>query len=288
MARIGRLLAGGWFVLLVACGGGGTSPPSTTSADATSEPAPPTVEVEGDPPTAESIRGIWRHEDQPSRMIRFGPGDAFAVDTHGSIDSSPAVVGTFEIQGSDVVVTVKGVGACDAGDTWTWRAGVPVDGRLNLVFAQTGHGGCAIPVGTEWSFIRLSPASEAGAGITVDQVGELAPLPEDPDEALEALDGLWLLEGTGQLLRLRSYGTYAIDDDGVLGAEAYDSGNVELDGSTLTLVSAVGSDRCSEGDRLVLEDVRIDEIGRSLHGTVVEDACSHGLGAEPVWIRLSL
>jgi hypothetical protein len=222
-------------------------------------------------------------------MIRFGPDQAFAVDTHGSIDSSPAVIGTYELNGRDIVVTVTQVGsACEVGDTWTWRAGVPEDGQLHLVFTQTGRGNCAIPIGTEWSFIRLSPPSSSGQDLTADPVGRFAPLPANTEEALEALDGLWLLERGGHLLRLRPYGTYAIDDTGLLGADPYDAGTIEVAGSTLTLVSAAGSDRCAEGDRLVLRDVRIDEIGRSLRGVVVDDECSHAIGTRPTWIALSL
>jgi hypothetical protein len=134
----------------------------------------------------------------------------------------------------------------------------------------------------------LSPRSSAGADLTADPVGGFAPLPANADEALEVLDGLWLLEQGGHLLRLRSYGTYAIDDTGLLGADPYDAGAIQVAGTTLTLVSGAGSTRCAEGDRLVLRSVQIDEIGRSLRGTVVDDDCSHGIGARPTLIRLSL
>jgi hypothetical protein len=36
-------------------------------------------------------------------MIRFGPEQAFAVDTHGSIDSSPALAGTGALLGDPEV-----------------------------------------------------------------------------------------------------------------------------------------------------------------------------------------
>ena len=32
---------------------------------------------------------------------------------------------------------------------------------------------------------------------------------------------------------------------------------------------------------------RIDEIERTLRATVADDACQHGLGARPTWIKLS-
>ena len=285
--RIARVVVALTLAVPAACGGEDVDQPSEATKT-TAEPAP-TVPVEGRPPSADDIQGIWQHETQPTRMIRFGPDDGFAVDTHGSIDSSPALVGTYELDGRDIVVTVTQVaGACDAGDTWTWRTGVPEDGRLQLVFTETGTGSCAIPVGTEWSFIRLSPRSSAGAGLTVDPSGRFAPLPANPDEALEVLDGLWLLERGGHLLRLRPYGTYAMDDMGLLGSDPYDAGEIEVAGSTLTLVSVAGSNRCAAGDRLVLSSVRVDEIGRSLRGRVTRDDCSHHIGVRPTWMRLSL
>ena len=226
--RIRRVLVVLTLMVPAACGGGGDAPSGTTGP---TESASPSIPVEGKPPTADNIQGIWQHSTQPSRMIRFGPDQAFAVDTHGSIDSSPALVGTYELDGRDIVVTVtQAGGACDVGDTWTWRTGVPEDGRLQLVFTETGRGQCAIPIGTEWSFIRLSPKSSAGADLTADPVGRFAPLPADPDEALEVLDGLWLLERGGHLVRLRPYGTYAIDDTGLLGTDPYDAGTIELAG----------------------------------------------------------
>ncbi len=285
--RIRQILVALTLVVPAACGGG--AEPTSEPIETPSGPASPSVSVEGQPPTTNNIRGIWQHATQPSRMIRFGPDQAFAVDTHGSIDSSPALVGTYELDGRDIVVTVTQVGGpCDVGDTWTWRTGVPEDGRLQLVFTETGRGQCAIPIGTEWLFIRLSPRSSAGADITADPVGGFAPFPANSDEALEVLDGLWLLESGGHLLRLRPYGTYAIDDMGLLGSDPYDAGAIEVAGTTLTLVSGAGSNRCAEGDRLVLRSVRIDEIGRSLRGTVVHDDCSHATGTRPTWIRLSL
>lgn len=285
--RIKRILVGLTLVVPAACGGE-VDPPSEPMGTPTG-PASPSVPVEGQPPTPDNIRGIWQHATQPTRMIRFGPDQAFAVDTHGSIDSSPALAGTYELDGRDIVVTVTQVGApCDVGDTWTWRAGVPEDGRLQLVFTETGRGQCAIPIGTEWLFIRLSPRSSASADITADPVGGFAPLPANSDEALEVLDGLWFLESGGHLLRLRPYGTYAIDDMGLLGSDPYDAGAIEVAGTTLTLVSGVGSNRCAGGDRLVLRSVRIDEIGRSMRGTVVQDDCSHATATRPTWIRLSL
>jgi hypothetical protein len=285
MWGITRILIALALVVPAACSSE-ASPPSTPDGT-TTESAVPTVPVEGEAPTADDIRGIWQHVAQPSRMIRFGPDQAFAVDTHGALDESPALQGTYEVDDRDIVVTVTGIGPCAAGDTWTWRAGLRAEGQLQLVFTETGLGECAIPIGTEWSFIRLSPRSSPGAELTADLVGGFSPLPANPDEALAILDGLWLLEGGGHLLRLRPYGTYAIDDMGLLGTDPYDAGTIEVARKTLTLVSVAGSNRCAQGDRLVLRNVWLDEIGRTLRATVGDDECSHALGARPTWIRLS-
>ena len=55
------------------------------------------------------------------------------------------------------------------------------------------------------------------------------------------------LERSGHLLRLRSYGTYAIDDMGLLGTDPYDAGTIEVASTTFILVSVAGSNRCDEG-----------------------------------------
>jgi hypothetical protein len=269
-----------------ACGGGASDQPPRTVSPAT-EPSATTVPVKGRAPTADDIRGIWQHTTQPSRMIRFGPDQAFAVDTHGVLDESPALRGTYELDGRDIVVTVTGIGPCAAGDSWTWQAGLAGEGELQLVFTDTGLGECAIPIGTEWSFIRLSPRSSPGAELTADPVGRFSPLPANTEEALAALDGLWLLEGGGHLLRMRSYGSYAIDDTGLLGTDPYDAGTIEVTKGTLTLMSVASSNRCAEGDRLVLRNVQLDEIGRTLRAVVAEDECSHALGDRPTWMRIS-
>lgn len=166
-------------------------------------------------------------------------------------------------------------------------SGAPGQGRLQLVFTETGLGNCAIPIGTEWSFIRLSPRSSPGAELTADPVGGFSPLPPNPEDALAVLDGLWLLERGGHLLRLRSYGTYAIDDMGLLRTDPYDAGTIEVAGTTLILVSVAGSNRCEEGDRLLLRNVGVDEIGSTLRAIVGDDECSHALGTRSTWIRLS-
>ena len=289
MTAIGRtsrtLVVLGLAVLVAACGGEADPPPATGGT----APEPPTVTgPDGRAPTEDDIHGIWRHTTQPTRMIRFGPDQAFAVDTHGAIDSSPALVGTYELDGRDIVVTVTGIGPCAAGDSWTWQSGLLGEGQLQLVFTETGIGECGIPIGTEWSLIRLSPRSSAGAELAAEPAGGFSPLPADPEEALEMLDGLWLLEGGGHLLRLRPYGTYAIDDEGLLATDPYDAGRIEVARNTLTLVSVAGSNRCAEGDRLVLRNVRIDGIGRTLRGIVADDECSHALSAGPTWIRITL
>jgi hypothetical protein len=287
IGRISRTLVALMLaVLATACGSEADPPPATDGT--ASEPPSVTGPVEGEAPTEDDIHGIWRHATQPSRMIRFGPDQAFAVDTHGAIDASPALRGTYELDGGDVTVTVTGIGPCAAGDSWTWQAGLLREGELRLVFTETGTGECGIPVGTEWSFIRLSPRSPAGAELAAAPAGGFSPLPANPEEALEMLDGLWLLEGGGHLLRLRQYGTYAIDDEGLLATDPYDAGQIEVGRTTLTLVSVAGSIRCAEGDRLVLRNVRIDGIGRTLRGIVADDACAHDLGARPTWIRITL
>jgi hypothetical protein len=99
--------------------------------------------------------------------VRFSPDGTLAMDNHGELGRTPAILGSYKLKGRAIIVTVSGGSACP-GDDWTWRAGISEDGQLDTVLTEPGAGNCAQPVGTEWTFIRVSPRSAASAGITAE------------------------------------------------------------------------------------------------------------------------
>jgi hypothetical protein len=53
--------------------------------------------------------------------------------------------------------------ACTSADNWAWQARLPEDGLLHVVQSDEGGGKCREPLGTEWTFIRMSPSSPASS-----------------------------------------------------------------------------------------------------------------------------
>jgi hypothetical protein len=144
--------------------------------------------------------------------------------------------------------------------------------------------GCGVVTGTRWTWTRVSPVSAAGAEISASEPTDEAAPPEDAF----ALRGIWLLQGTGQVLRISWSGTYAIDDAGQLASDPFDEGSVELSGRRLTLTSGPSSRGCEEGARWVWGGVVREPSGTVMRGSTREDACGHGVeDTELMWIRIS-
>ena len=242
--------------------------------------------VHGAVPTLETLRGIWLFDGGPDggetgMLMRFDPDGTFAIDAYGSIDSGPATRGTFRIEGHLVRFEVEPSARCGTGETFTFRTGLPEDGRLETFMVEPG---CGVTSGTEWTWTRVSPVSTGGMTI---RAGSPSGDAEPPEDAL-ALDGIWLLEGTGQLLRISFSGSYAIDDQGTLGTAAYDEGALEIDGRTVVLVSGPDSRECREGARWTWTAVAVEPFGLAMRATSGRDVCGHRVeDAALTWIRIS-
>jgi hypothetical protein len=244
------------------------------------------TDVQGAAPTLETLRGIWLFDGGPDggetgMLMRFDPDGTFAIDAYGSLDSAPATQGTFRIEGDLVRLEVDPSARCATGETFTFRTGLPDVGRLDTVMVEPG---CGVASGTEWTWTRVSPVSEAGKTIrATSPSGDAAP----PGNALE-LKGIWLLEGTGQLLRISFSGSYAIDDQGTLGTSPSDEGALEIDGRTVVLISGPGSHDCRTGARWKWTAVAVEPFGTAMRATSGRDVCGHGLeDLELTWIRIS-
>ena len=242
--------------------------------------------VRGAVPTLETLRGIWLFDGGPDggetgMLMRFDTDGTFAIDAYGSLDSAPATQGTFRIEGHLVRFEVGPSARCPTGETFTFRTGLPEDGRLETVMIDPG---CGVAPGTEWTWTRVSPVSAAGTTIRASSPsGDAAP----PGDAGE-LEGIWLLEGTGQLLRISFSGSYAIDDQGTLGIAPYDEGDIEIDGRTVILISGPGSRECRDGARWTWRSVAVEPFVTAMRATTGRDGCGHGLDdVELTWIHIS-
>lgn len=236
-------------------------------------------------PAVSDLIGVWRSDGgQPwgqSLLLRFSPDGTFASDERGLLDTTPAAVGTYELNDGTITFTASIASQwCATNDTWAWEAALSEDGRLKVVVVDLASGECT-GYSTPTSWTRVSPSSPAGVDIKTIGPAEDAPPPVSATE----LDGIWLLEGTGQLLRLTWSGTYSIDNTGLLDTNPLDVGTFEIEGSTMTFTSGALSRGCTEGDRMIWKDVRFGG-GRSLEGTVSEEACTHSGGVTGTWIRV--
>jgi hypothetical protein len=297
----------GWTLIALAVG---MALPAGCGGDDGEEPetvVPPEERTaEGEAPTESELAGIWWMTEPgidraATLLVRFSPDGTFAIDDGGRLDTTPAAAGTYELDGEMINFESSGSELCTEGDTWALEAGVPAEGELHTVVREDADEECSLGVGTQWRLTRVSPSSPPGVEIT-GEPGEDAVPPQDA----ETLAGIWLLEGSGRLLRFGRDGSYATDDAGGLGTDPADIGTVELDrDGTLIFTSGRRSRGCSEGDRWVWEGVEIavapatrpdPEAGEgglavggdwTLSADVTGDDCDHAIPDDARWLRIS-
>lgn len=263
----------------------------TRPADRGVEENAPTTRAEGSAPTVEELQGIW-YEDRGEgeypepMMFWFAPDGTFTWG--GVLDTDSWTTANYEIAGHRITFTDVG-GSCGGGFTFSWDVGIVAEGRIEAVHQGSSHddptvmGGCYLPVGERYGLTRVSPTSPAaedlspgyyvGGAITAD----VAPID---------LEGMWLVEGTGHLLRIDFGGGYRLDDDGELASTPRDTGTIEAGRGSLTFTSSAGANGCSEGDVMVWEKLRVR--GGALHGEVAQDTCDRGIGPQITVLFLDL
>jgi hypothetical protein len=230
-----------------------------------------------------ALAGIWLNDadqEQPILLLRLSPDGTFALDDRGLLDVDPAATGTYRLGGDTLSLLVTGGPNCPAGSTWTWRTNVLADGRLRTVLADSA---CGFRAQTVWTWTRVSPWSPAAASIIADRTEG----PGTPVRTPLVLRGVWLREGSGQLLRVSGDGTYALDDGGQLAEDPDDTGSVEVTNvGSVVLTSGSTSRVCAAGDHTTWTDVQ--RFGdRVLRGVVGDDTCSDRTGTTVTWIRMS-
>lgn len=296
-----RAVAVGAVLALAVAACGGTPARQTKAETDAAAPAPadedtvddPELVIEGEAPTPETLAGIWSNETPgwEDVLVYFGADGTFVGSRSGNFGKDgadatgyrPVIVASYEIDGRTVTVTFREDSCAPKGSTFAWETGVPEDGRLHNVWLAVPGGSCPPYVGLEFRWVRVSPSSPASAGITAEVSSEDGRPPTDAREFF----GIWLLEGTGYLVRFDSDGTYLLADDGRLLTDP-DRGTVEVDEEgRLTLTSGKDSRTCSKGHAWVWRDVRILSGQGALRGAGGRDDCGRHLGPDLTWVRLS-
>ena len=154
------------------------------------------------PVTSETLAGIWRVEDPPTGGLlnQIGADGSFVFDPEGFLDTDPWGIGTYELDGTEVIISVASGLPLD----WAFRVDdIPEDGQVLATYSRSG---CHMETGEPWNLTRLSPISPSASAIV-----EPASVSDAPVELSTAIVGIWLREGTGQLASFTSDGRYSVD-----------------------------------------------------------------------------
>jgi hypothetical protein len=256
------------------------------SGFAHAQPAARPATTEPIPVTPETLAGIWAVDGGPESGIlnQIGVDGSFVFDASGSLDTAPYGIGTYELEGSEVVVSVTN-GACD---DWAFRVDdIPEDGQVLATYSRSG---CSVAAGEPWNLTRLSPISPSASAIV-----EPVTVNDDPVEVSAlTVRGIWLREGTGQLASFASDGRYSVDDGGALGVDPDDTGQYEIVGDTFVL-STDGSGSCAAGTTVtwtaaILDKVKFTEddgLVRRLRLTAPDNECVGWTSGEQTWLLVS-
>jgi len=247
------------------------------------------------PLTIDNLAGIWRVDDGSGLLWRFSRQGTVALQAEGRLGvDKPSFAARYRIAGTTVrFVSLEDV-ACSH---WTMAIDIHMDGTMRETFTDAAPG-CPLQAGVRLDLTRLAPASFSGLLIQgiLESVYSDPATPEAPSarpKSLLDLNGIWLVEGSGRLVRLTSgvsspfRGTYAIDDDGDLDTAPDDVGTVSLatDG-TLTFTASSRSAGCPPGSQFAMHGVRVslDLLTGSLSG----QPCRQRGDLHGGWVGVSL
>jgi len=201
------------------------------------------------PVTEETLAGIWIVDGWPGILNQIGADGLFVFDFDGEIDSSPFGVGTYDLEGREVIISVAN-GACS---DWAFHVDdIPQDGSVTATYSRAG---CHVAAGEPWNLTRLSPIS-AAASVVAEP---LSVFDGPPHVTASLLSGIWLREGTGQLASFTADGAYSVDDGGLLGVASDDTGTFEVDGDTVVM-SSTGGASCAAGSTATWSDSVLDSV----------------------------
>ena len=304
------------LVLLAAgCSSSGTTPltesvdtatiATSTSRDEDDAPAPPTDASTTVAPESETeageLDGIWWKPTDPDLpldfpiTIQFGPGDLFVLDGRAQL-TAPVFRGRHTFVDDVVTYADNEIvdGPCDDDRQNRWAVTTVDDGKIDTEVLESGV--CGGGVGTSRTMLRLSPTSSAGAAITAPD-GEF----DDTLTFPTLLKGIWLREGTGEVVLFHTDGTYARSDTGDVLTDPEDRGTFLLvtpegdDELANIVMTSDGTSECAAGSTLTWDQVQWNQVPPAVDNplgpigavrTIAEDDCGVSVG-DQTWIHIS-
>lgn len=255
-----------------------------TSAQKIPPAVPDTPGFEEGPPSKLDLYGTWLQVGniRTGLLAQFNANGTFVIDDRGLLATKPAARGTFEVEGNTISFISEGSYVCDEGDTWAWRSTLTDSGRLEIVHIEEGTGLCQNPIGTEWTLVRVSPAS--GATLGVDLQGPAG----GPAPTLQDLAGIWFpIESPGHLVQFGSDGTFFFDDAGELATLAAVRGTHRVKGDRIVF-TIDGGPACEPGDEWSWQAaLPQDGLLRIVHAQEAAGNCRTPRGTEWTLVRLS-
>jgi hypothetical protein len=140
-------------LVLAGCGGGGNGGQASSTAPTTAT----TQEAQaGRPLTASSLVGEWLESSgvtAPAVVVRFRSDGTFALSNDKeTIDTVPAVSGTFKVAHGRITLTNTLEILCVKGQRLVWEVTVGADDELNVLFREVC--GPGVEVGDRWVLKR--------------------------------------------------------------------------------------------------------------------------------------
>ena len=263
----------------------GLSSEGTTPSPTPPAPSPsPLTDMEqefltGDVVTAGILPGVWRL-DNGSTLFLFTPDGRFSFDDTGQLTTDPRVDGTYAVEGDTISVDVDGGTSDCAGTTIALRAVVSEAGTLHVLPAGREASGCDAPSTYQWV---LEPVLPAGFFSEITSAGGRN---WDAPAGYDSVQATWYDPQEGYLVELRDDGTYSTIK-GTTDLADRGTWTVGRSVTRLTLVSGGDSPTCREGDRFVLDNLRVLQDGvLNLQGDLGLDDCDLGWKGTG-WLRLA-
>ncbi len=257
------------------------------TADGMPGPVPPGTE-----PSAEAIamEGIWSNTVWQTMLIQLGPDGHISIDIEGPIGEGAFVRGTYQVtDGMLTFTTDERSRGCEPGETYTWDLSELTGDSFEKRLVQSTGPVCATDLGTAWHFDRVSPVGSALSAHRPDFADF-----DDEVTRPSAMNGTWLVVGTGEVWYLRS-GRYARTLDGDVIDAPLDRGELEVEdvdgGQSLRFISD-GTGTCASEDEVTWTEVAFHEgiRQRRLDGavrTVVEDDGCGSLAGPVTLVRIA-